>query len=241
MGPFYEKERGLALLRDLSACLSQLTRIPVPGSTALGTTAATRSVWAFPIIGAVLGAIGGGVYTIGALAGLTPALAALAGIGCLIAVTGARNEKLLVQAADRFGLSETIVLMLLLGARVGTLAAIAQPTAVAASLVAALSLSLAAGVAVRHYAADAWYDDPGGETNRPSSGIVLAAALIAIVMSALVLPFGAGAAIIAACLCGAGLAYAVRREVTGDATVLADAVQPVTEIAVLVVLAASAV
>ncbi len=249
----------LALLRDLSAGLARLTWIPVPDSEPGLERPAARSAWAYPVVGVLIGAIGGLVYAIAVAVGLTPPLAAVLAVACLIGVTGALNESALASAAERvaemmdrspggqpaagrrIGATGAITLVLSLGARIGALSAIAGTTAAVAALVSAQALSLAAVVAVMHYASqDSEKDEEDEDETRPGPGIVLAAAVIAIVVAALVLPYGAGAAIVAACLCGAGMVYAASRRIDMAPGAILGATQPATEIVVLIVLAASA-
>jgi len=151
-----------------------------------------------------------------------------------------RSGPMPFEAPGGIGIAGTLAIILSLGARVGALAAIADVAGVTAALVAALSLSLAVAVVVSYSLPndlDAEYSQP---SDRTSSGMALASAVIAIVLSALVLPFGAGAAIIGACLCGASLAYVAWRQLDLESGQLVAVAQPVTEIVVLLILAASA-
>ncbi len=247
---FYDdNNRRLALLEDLSAGLARLTRIPIPGSG----RSPERGAWANPVIGAFLGAASGAVYAIASVVGLTPFLAAVLAVACLIVVTGARNERALVTASERLaevlastasrdsggGVAGTVAMVLFLGARVGALAAIGDPAVVTAAMVTALALSLSAVVAVAHYSPESEEDEFEPESARTGSGTVLAAALIAIVIAALVMPSAAAAGIIAACLCGVGLVYGARRRIDLETDEILGATQPFVEIAVLVVLAAA--
>lgn len=252
MAFFDDNDGRLVLLEDLSAGLARLTCISVPGSSP--DRLPGRGAWANPVIGAFLGAASGAIYAIGFAAGLTPFLAAVLAVACLIAVTGARNERALTVASERLaelltptlsrdtgaGVGGTVAIVLSLGARVGALAAIVDPVAVTAAMVTALALSLSAVVAVDHYSPDADEDEYGAPLAPTGPGIVLAGALIAIVIAVLVLPFGAGAAIIAASLCGVGLVYAARRRIDMETDEILGATQPLIEVVVLVVLAASA-
>lgn len=262
-------ERGFALLRDLSQALTRLTRIPVPDAGSFADDEGDgrgRIVWAYPVIGALIGAAGGIAYALLYAAGLPALLAAIVALCCLVAVSGAAPENSLVRCAERLAEAGTlggatatgplgtvgiITLVLSLAARAGAMAAIAEPMAVAAALVAAGTLSQAAVVVSMHFvppAADEavidyeFEDDEGTEVPgaRPASGTMMAAALIAIVIAALVLPFGTGGAIVAACVGGGAVTALAWREAGGYTKDMLGTAQQIAEIAVLVVLAAVA-
>lgn len=250
-------DRFLTYLKDLSLCLGRLTVFPAPRDTVLDRRP-ERSLWAYPVIGAFLGAVGGVVYAIALGLGLPPFLAAILALACLLCVTGAVHETAFAELTDRLaglfghadptiyetpggvGIAGTLTIILSLGARVGALAAIADTAGVVSALVAALALSLAVQIAVSYSIPSDIDDEFSDSSDRPGTGVVLASAVIAIVLSAIVLPFGAGAAIIGACLCGAGMAYAAWRQLDLEDSQLVAAAQPVTEIVVLLILAASA-
>jgi adenosylcobinamide-GDP ribazoletransferase len=250
-------DRVLTWLKDISLCLARLSVFPVPHE-AVAERPLARRLWAYPVIGAFLGAVGGAVYAMALGSGLTPLLAAILALACLLGVTGAIHEAAFAEVVDRLaglfgrsyptpyeapggiGIAGTLAIILSLGARVGALAAVADAAGVAAALVAALSLSLAVAVVVSYSMPNELDDEYSQPSDRTSSGVALASAVIAIVLSALVLPFGAGAAIIGGCLCGASMAYVARRELDLESGQLVAAAQPVTEIVVLLILAASA-
>jgi adenosylcobinamide-GDP ribazoletransferase len=250
-----EIDRILTYLKDLSLCLGRLTVLPAPREPAIGRPPA-KTQWAYPVIGAFLGAIAGVVYVVVLGLGLTPLLAAIIAMACLLGISGANHETAFAGVMDRLaelsgrsdppvyessggmGIAGILTIVLSLGARVGALAAIGDGADVAAALVAALALSLAVVVTVS-YSTPSDLDDEFSEiSDRPGSGVVLASAVIAIVLSALVLPAGAGAAIIGACLCGAVMAYTVWRQLELESSQLVAASQPITEIVVLLIVAA---
>lgn len=249
-----EMDRILTWLKELSLCLGQLSLIPVP-SESDAERPLSRILWAYPVIGAFLGACVGAVYAVALGLGLTPFLAAILALVCLLGVTGAMHDSNLAEVIDRFaglsgrtnletsgglGIAGILAIMLSLGARVGALAVIADAAAVTASLVAALALSLAVVVVVSYSAPEDLGDEYSEPSARIGSGVVLSSAVIAILLAALVLPFGAGAAIVGACLCGAAIAYTAWRSLDLERDQVIAAAQPITEIVVLLILAASA-
>jgi adenosylcobinamide-GDP ribazoletransferase len=251
-----EMDRVLIYLKDLSLCLARLTVLPAPRGSAVDRPQA-RSVWAYPVIGAFLGAIGGLVYAVMLGLGLTALLAAILAVASLLCLTGAKPERAFAELVDLvaeligrsgptdyetsggMGIAGVLTIVLSLGARIGALAAIGEAVGVAAALVAAMALSLAVVVTVSYCIPSDLDEEFSESSNRPGTGEALASGLLAAVLSALVLPAGAAAAILGACLCGALLSYAVWRQLDLDSGKLVAAAQPITEITVLVILAAS--
>lgn len=148
---------------DLATALSLLTRLPVGW---LGADWAAmnpgRAVWAYPLVGAVVGGIGALVFAACRALGLSPALAALWTMAALLLTTGGLHEDGLADTADGFGGGRTrdrkleimrdsrigsygaLALMLSLGLRAAALAALPSPRAAAAALIAAGVLGRAA-------------------------------------------------------------------------------------------------
>ena len=89
---------------DLARAFSTLTRLPVPHiRETAGPESASRSIWAFPLVGAVVGASGAGVLFAAHQAGLYGVLAAGLAITVQILITGALHEDGLADMADGFG------------------------------------------------------------------------------------------------------------------------------------------
>jgi adenosylcobinamide-GDP ribazoletransferase len=82
-----------------------LTRLPLPaGHTADVTNGAVaRAAWVFPVVGAVIGVAGGGIFMLASILGLGVSSAALLAIGTQILLTGAMHEDGLADTADGFG------------------------------------------------------------------------------------------------------------------------------------------
>src|ERR1019366_4569859 len=81
-----------------------LTRLPVGWFSGTQAPAGIAdAVWAFPIAGAVVGGIGGGVFWGCSALGLPPAVAAVWTLVATLLVTGALHEDGLADTADGFG------------------------------------------------------------------------------------------------------------------------------------------
>jgi adenosylcobinamide-GDP ribazoletransferase len=127
---------------ELVAAFMLLTRLPVARLGRLHPSPGA-SVWAYPIVGAVVGAIGAGVFWVAALAGLPPALGALFTVGGIVLVTGGLHEDGLADTADGFGggRGRSRKLEIMRDSRVGSFGALA--------LIFSLALRAAALVALR--------------------------------------------------------------------------------------------
>lgn len=90
-----------ALRTPLSAVLF-LTRVPCPAWVGGDPSHLARSTTYFPLVGALVGAIGAGVYALGAL-GWSPLVAAVLAVAATVWMTGAFHEDALADACDGFG------------------------------------------------------------------------------------------------------------------------------------------
>lgn len=146
--------------QDLPAALGLLTRLPVKVDFARAQARGARAAWAWPVAGAVVGALAGLVGLLATWLGLPPAFTAGLVILCQVMVTGAMHEDGLADTADglwggytrdrrleimkdsAIGAYGTIALMLSLLLRAAALAALfaVSPTAACAALVLAGAL-----------------------------------------------------------------------------------------------------
>ena len=110
------------MMRTLLGALSFLTIIPVRAKTA----PPGRSAALFPLVGAILGAAGAGIY-IAALKAIPPSLAALVTVAFWTVITGILHEDGLADVADalRAGRSQERMLAILKDSRIGTFGATA--------------------------------------------------------------------------------------------------------------------
>jgi adenosylcobinamide-GDP ribazoletransferase len=92
-----------ALLHQFGAAWTLLTRLPWPLAGAFELAAVGRGVWAFPLIGAILGTLAGGIYWLAREGGLPALVAAALAIGFLALASGALHEDGLADTADGFG------------------------------------------------------------------------------------------------------------------------------------------
>ena len=193
-----------------------------------------RSVWAYPLVGAAVGAIGAAAYWASQRAGLSTLLGAVCALAAGLLVTGALHEDGLADTADgfgggtgparkleimrdsRIGTYGALALMLSLAARGSAIADMAEPGRVAAALVGAGALARSSlGVPIL-LAAPARADGLGARLGPPSRGRAFVGVGLGSVIAALVMPpVLACGAILAALATGFGMGWLARRQIGG--------------------------
>ncbi|MGF1592330.1 MAG: adenosylcobinamide-GDP ribazoletransferase [Kiloniellaceae bacterium] len=249
---------------DFAAAARLLTRLPLgtagggpaepPGDPSAGHPARC-----YPLVGAGIGALAALAYGLAAWLALPPFAAALAALATAILVTGALHEDGLADVADGFGGGRdaarklaimrdsrigtygVLALALVLAARGGSLAAIAEPAAVAAALVAAHTVSRAGLAGLMWALPPARSDGLGAATGRPGGADALVALAIGTAAAFLLLDFTvAVTALLAAATLQAVLALQARRQIGGATGDVLGAAQQLGEAAVLLVICAGA-
>lgn len=131
----------LAQLRALVAAFTFLTRIPVIGRVAHDANDLPRSLIYFPIVGAVVGAIGAVTLSLAASV-WTPLIAVLLSVGATVLVTGAFHEDALADSFDGFGggWNAQQVLEIMKDSRVGSYALVGMILVLATKIAALFSI-----------------------------------------------------------------------------------------------------
>jgi len=211
-----------------------LTRLPV-GRCAGPVRWRGEGVWAYPVVGAVVGLIGGAAFWAAARLGLPPMLAAILAVAAQVVATGSLHEDGLADTADglgggadreralaimrdsRIGTFGVLALAMALGIRVGALAALPGPGAAALALIAAGMLGRGAVVglllALPPTRPDGLAASLGPVPLRPAAAGMALAALAAF------LPHG-GTALAGAAIAAAAMGWLAWRRIggcTGDA------------------------
>ncbi len=250
-------------LTDVKVCLGLLTRIPILNSSTDDDTRAqlAQASWAFPVVGALIGAIGAVVFAVASVLGLPPWTAALLAVGATIAASGAlhedgladvadgfgggttRDEKLALMRDSRIGTYGTLALILSVALRAAALAAIADPWTAAVALIAAHAGARACLPAVMRGVPLARADGLAAHAGMPEPATVAIAGGIAALVALVVLVLlGVGTtvlAIIAAAAAAAAMAALARRQIGGYTGDVLGAVQQAAEIAILLAVAAT--
>lgn len=248
---------------DLLEAAQLLTRLPLPRRTGEPQEArASHAGRCYPLIGAGVGLIAALGFAVAGWLALPPFAAALAALTLSILVTGALHEDGLADVADGFGGGHdrdrklaimrdsrigsygVLALILVLAARGGSLAAIAGSPAgswtAAAALIAAHSLSRAGLAPIMWALPQARSDGLAAATGRPGDADALAAAIIGVIVTLLLLDLAAAlVAVLAVAVVQGALALQARRQIGGVTGDVLGAAQQLGEAAVLLVACAS--
>jgi adenosylcobinamide-GDP ribazoletransferase len=239
---------------ELIVALTLLTRLPV--SRLIGQRAwpdEARAVWAYPLVGALIGCMGGAMLRL-AMQRLPPTLASLLAIACMILLTGGLHEDGLADTMDGFGGGNTVqrkldimrdsrigsygvlALILLVAVRTAALSATVSGLGARAGLallVATGGLSRGAMVLVLMLLPPARFDGTAAglrQVRRPQAALAL---LLATASTALLPIDAAIACCLTALAVGAGLAAIAHRQVQGYTGDILGAVACLADCAVL--------
>jgi adenosylcobinamide-GDP ribazoletransferase len=243
---------------DLRVAGAFLTRLPIATEGTPGLRALARATRAFPLVGLGIGLFGGITYAVASGLSLGAPIAAIIAVAALVVVTGAlhedgladvadgfgggrdRDDKLRIMRDSRIGTYGVIALVLALALRVAAIAAIERPGGVIVALIACHAASRAFIVAVMQREPLARDDGLAAGAGRPSQATALwALGLGAVIMLLCEIFTGIVAAAV-----GAGIAWAVaalaRRQIGGHTGDVLGTVQQLTEIGMLLTIAALA-
>jgi adenosylcobinamide-GDP ribazoletransferase len=245
---------------DLLFAFGCLTRLPLSFPETMPHGALARAGWAFPLVGVVIGLLGGIAFSLAAALGLPAPAAALIALGVSLAATGAIHEDGLADTVDGFGGGAdrerklaimrdhhigaygVLALLLSVGLRVAALTAIADGGRVAAALIAAHALARG-GLPTVLYALDpARNDGQGAAAGRPEPVTAAVAAAIGAVLALFGLGVVAGiGAVIAAGAAMALVALLARRQIGGYTGDVLGAIEQTGEVVMLLAGAAWAI
>jgi adenosylcobinamide-GDP ribazoletransferase len=241
------------LLRtDLASAFMLLTRLPMGWLATSTPGRMADAMWAFPLVGTVVGAIGGAIFWVCARLGMPPAVAAVWTLASMLLVTGALHEDGLADTADglgggrsrerklaimrdsRIGTFGGLALVLSLAARGTALAALAQPARVAVALIVASTLGRGAIGVLLLTSAPARPDGLAAELRTSRFGRTALAPGFAAVLAFALLPFGVALGVtIAALVSALVIAWMAHRQLGGYTGDVLGAAVVVTECAVL--------
>ncbi|RME68135.1 MAG: adenosylcobinamide-GDP ribazoletransferase, partial [Alphaproteobacteria bacterium] len=156
------------------------------------------SVWAYPLVGALVGAIGAGCYAGAAVLGVPLPLAAVLAVAAMVLATGAfhedgladtadglggggdRDAKLAIMRDSRIGTYGTLAVIFSVLVRVVALAGLPAVDIAAAALIGLAGLSRGAIVALLAALPSARTDGMGAVAANPGRGAVLAGGVLAL-------------------------------------------------------------
>lgn len=113
--------------RDLRVAVTFLTRIPAGWVQGMQTGDLSRAAWTFPLVGLIVGAIGGAALYGAAHLNLHPLACAFVGLAVMALVTGGLHEDGLADVADGFGGggNKTRILEIMRDSRIGSFGVLA--------------------------------------------------------------------------------------------------------------------
>ncbi len=246
------RDIALRLPSDLLSAFALLSRLPLPNHQ--GTGAA--SAWAWPVVGAVLGALGAAVATGLLWLGVTPGVAAALVLALGAMLTGGLHEDGLSDTADGLygGWTRERRLEIMKDSRVGsygvlalvlvTLARWAGLTAVLvfgghwAALVATGALSRAPMALVMALLPNARGSGFSHATGRPSAATALVGLVLAVALAVALTGWSAVPLVFATLAVTLWLAFTALRKIGGQTGDILGASQQLAEVACLAVLSA---
>lgn len=240
---------------DIRTGLAFCTRLPLAGAPPGASLA--RAAWTFPLVGALVGALGAVLYWLADGAGLDPFVSATLAVAATVAVTGCLHEDGLADTADGFGGGSTkehkleimrdsrsgaygvsaLVLSMLL--RVGAVASLVEPALAAVALIAAHAGARAVMPMFMLILPQARQDGLSASAGTPPVSSAVIAVLLGLL--ALALCLGPGIGLVAALLVAAGfgvMAWLSLRQIGGQTGDVLGAVEQLSEILILLVAAA---
>jgi adenosylcobinamide-GDP ribazoletransferase len=234
---------------ELAGAFMLLTRLPVAWLSR-AEAAPAACVWAYPVVGAVVGAIGAAVFAVAQLA-LPPAIAAILAIVATILATGGLHEDGLADTADGFGGGRTVArkLEIMRDSRIGSYGALALMLSLALRVAALASCAdwriacfglVAAGTLGRGaMLVPLWRLHPARTDglSAPLATMAPGAACIGLALAALA-AIPAPAVLVAAAVVAAFMTWLARRQVGGYTGDVLGATEQLAECAVLVTLLA---
>jgi adenosylcobinamide-GDP ribazoletransferase len=245
-----------ALIDDILSAFGLLTRLPMPEREPGAVQMLSRSVWAYPLVGAGVGALSALIWFAAQLAGFSLTLSAGLALTAQVLMTGALHEDGLADFADglgarrgkdkalavmrdsRIGTYGVIALILVLGLRWGGIAGLALHSVLAGLICSAL-LGRLAMVALLAVMKPARFDGLGASVANPPRRAVIAAVVISVLLVALQLPLLTAALV----LLGTASAVAIivllaRKHIGGYTGDVLGAGEQLAQTTVLLILAA---
>lgn len=245
-------------LVDCALALSVLTRLPVAADWFEGRPLSPlgRSVWAFSVVGLIVGSVGGIGLMAASELGLHPLTCALIAVGLTAVVTGALHEDGLADVADGFGGGAdaktklkimrdsrigsfgVLALILVVGLRITALATLPGPGMAAAAVLAGAVLSRAAMGAVMTALKPARKDGLGAMAGKAPAAQAGAGLGVALIVCLLATPVRAALLGFVAALVGVALLTVLaRRQIGGFTGDVLGAAQGVSDVLFLLVCA----
>ncbi|MEO3415257.1 adenosylcobinamide-GDP ribazoletransferase [Roseovarius sp. CAU 1744] len=235
---------------DIARAIGLLTRLPL---TDTDNSRGAAAVWAYPLVGLIVGGLAAMTGTIAHWLGLPPALSALLSLATLIVLTGAMHEDGLADTADGFwggwtrearleimkdshiGTYGVIALILATAARWSALWLLFQagPGVAGAGLIVSAALSRATMPTLMAYLPHARPSGLSHSVGAPPKPAAWVAWAIAALLALLLTGVAAFGLVVWAALMALVVARLARRKIGGQTGDILGACQQIAEIAVL--------
>lgn len=241
---------------DFTVATAVLTRLPV-GTPVTEPGMVAASGWAFPLVGAGVGALCAITFLVSGLAGCGAPVSAVLVVGIGLLVTGALHEdgladtvdgfgggrdregKLAIMRDSRHGTYGILALIMSVALRGAALSALGAPIHAGLALVAAHAASRGALPLMMRLLQPARPDGLAATAGKPSGTIAAIAAVIGALLSLACLgPIVGAAAVIVLAVALAGAAMLARRQIGGYTGDVLGFFQQIGEVAMLLVAAA---
>jgi len=239
-------------LSDFAIATRFLTRWRLPAQWQPDDRPLATAVLGFPLVGLLVGLVGGLMYFLALWIGLPPLPAAVLAVASQVLATGALHEdglgdfcdglgggasqsaRLAIMHDSRAGNYAVVALVLVTVMRVGTLAGLEDAAEVLAALVAAGAISRAAVVWLMNRVPAARADGLSHGSGRADDRLTWATTALAAAIGLLAVGFWAGvAAFLAAAAVIVGLGFAANRKLGGQTGDVLGAGQQLVEVAIL--------
>ncbi|MEO9648914.1 MAG: adenosylcobinamide-GDP ribazoletransferase [Roseobacter sp.] len=235
---------------DVAVAISLLTRLPLPRLPDNAFENAARAVWAYPIVGAVLGVGAGAIGSLAVTLGLPVMIAAGLSLVFLACCTGAMHEDGLCDVADGFwgGLTRDKRLSIMKDSQIGTYGTLAlilcvglRWIAYAALLPIGIGAIFAAAALSRSMMPFVMCALPHARSNglsfqvgRPKRRVVAIGVLFAMALSLATIGLASAlSALLIGLLSSAAMIHLARRKIGGQTGDVLGATQVVTELCIL--------
>jgi adenosylcobinamide-GDP ribazoletransferase len=242
---------------DVQTSVLFSTRLPLGRAAMVEGAALARASWAWPLAGALVGAIGAAVYWATATAGVPALAAAGLAVGATLLATGclhedgladtadgfgggaSRERKLVIMTDSRIGSYGACALMLSLLLRIAAIASLGDPLLVVPALIAAHVAARSSMPLLMRLVPPARHDGLSADAGRPP----LTSVIVAAMLGTAALEFGLGivpgliAVGLIACALGI-MAWLCWRQIGGQTGDVLGALEQVSEILILLVASA---
>lgn len=231
-----------------------LTRLPLPHLPQDAFAGGPRAVWAYPLVGVIVGALGAGAGMLAFAAGLPAFGTAALALGVMMLATGAMHEDGLADTCDGFwgGFTPERRLEIMRDSQIGTygvlalvIVTLAKAGAIAAllgegwpAIIAAAALSRGMMPVAMHALPHARKDGLSHSVGQPPFASAALSVALAAAVALVCLGLIGLVALFAAALCTTAIATLAKRKIGGQTGDVLGAVQSLGETTILLICAA---